>query len=124
LKNIVNQGWSKNALALTSKRFEFDPATEDYGSAKVVDPGVDFFCAFPQVWKKVYKEIPPQFRIGHQKWDSYLLAFLWHNCQRRFFDITELQPIYHPKHGGRHMPHHIAVPEEAFYLNMGFPQRL
>lgn len=124
LKGIVNRGWSKGAQALTSKRAEFDPVKPDYDQAKVVDQGVDFFCAFPAVWKKIYQEIPTGFRIGHQEWDSYMLSWLWNNCQNRFFDLTNLRPIFHPRHGDRNMPHHIQVDREKFYFNMGFPPLL
>lgn len=124
LKELVNKAWSKQALALTSQRLEFDPNTEDYFLARVVDYGCDFFCAFPQVWKQAYKAIPEQFRIGHQRWDSWMLNFLWHTLNRRFVDITTLGPIFHPKHGSRKMPHHIAVPDEAFFHQIGFPPPL
>jgi hypothetical protein len=121
LKDIVNRGWSKQAQALTSKRYEFDPARENYNDAKVVDVGVDFFCAFPSAWKQVYKHIPGCFRISHQRWDQYMLAFFTHTFPNRFFDLTNHRPIFHPKHGDRQMPHHIAIPEDCFYEMMGFP---
>lgn len=121
LKDIVNRGWSMSAQALTSKRCEFDPARENYDSAEVVDMGIDFFCAFPQVWKQVWRHLPGVFRIGHQQWDSYLLAFLNHLLPNRFFDLTKHRPIYHPKHGDRKMPHHIILPPEQ-YAQIGFPR--
>src|SRR4030095_231472 len=124
LKDILNEGWKKGAMALTSRRYEFDPATEDYDAARVVDPGADFFAALPPAWKEVYKEIPTGFRIGHQLWDSWMLAFLYHRCFRRFFDVTAMRPIFHPKHGDRTMPHHAIDDPESFYLQMGFPPAL
>jgi len=124
LKDLLNQAWSKNALAMTSQRLEFDPKTEDYFRARVVDMGADFFCAKPDIWKLAYKEIPTAFRIGHQRWDNWMLNFFWYHCQRRFVDITTLGPIFHPKHGDRKMPHHIVVPEGSFYHGIGFPPPL
>jgi len=124
LRDLVNVGWKQQALALTSKRAEFDPATEDYDHAKVVDMGVDFFCAFPVVWQQVYKAIPAGFRQGHGLWDSWMLGFLNHRCVRRFFDITALRPIFHPKHGDRLMPCQIQVPPDCFYEQIGFPPAL
>lgn len=125
LKDIVNRGWSMGAQALTSKRYEFEPTLPDhdraYNEAKVVDVGVDFFCAFPNVWKRVWKEIPAGFRISHQLWDSWMLAFLTHLYPQRFFDLTRHRPIYHPRHGDRKMPHHILVDPESFQPNWGFP---
>lgn len=124
LKQLLNEGWSKGLLAMTSQRLEFDPRTEDYFRARVVDMGADFFCAMPDVWRQAWKEIPKQFRIGHQRWDNWMLNFLWHLCARRFRDITTLGPIFHPKHGDRKMPHQIAVPEGGFYHEIGFPPPL
>lgn len=124
LKALVNQAWSKGALAMTSQRLEFDPKTEDYFRARVVDMGADFFCAKPEVWKRVYKAIPAQFRIGHQRWDQWMLNFLWHTYRRRFVDITTLGPIFHPKHGARKMPHSIDATGVNFYQQIGFPPKL
>jgi len=124
LKELVNKAWAKQAVAMTSQRLEFDPKTEDYFRAVVRDLGADFFCAMPAVWKQVYKAIPEQFRIGHQRWDQWMLNFLWHSYQRRFVDITTLGPIFHPKHEGRKMPHHIDASNVNFYQQIGFPPAL
>ena len=124
LKALVNQAWSKGALAMTSQRLEFDPKTEDYFRAVVRDLGADFFCAMPVVWKQVYKAIPNQFRIGHQRWDQWMLNFLWYNYRRRFVDITTLAPIFHPKHEGRKMPYTIDADHVNFYQQIGFPPKL
>jgi hypothetical protein len=124
LKAMVNQAWSKGALAMTSQRLEFDPKTEDYFRAVVRDLGADFFCAKPAVWKEVYKAIPQQFRIGHQRWDQWMLNFLWHTYRRRFVDITTLGPIFHPKHGERKQPHNIDASGVNFYQQIGFPPAL
>jgi hypothetical protein len=124
LKEIVNKAWAKGALAMTSQRLEFDPKTEDYFRAVVRDLGADFFCAKPAVWKQVYKAIPNQFRIGHQRWDQWLLNFLWHTYRCRFVDITTLGPIFHPKHGDRKQPHNIDASGVNFYQQIGFPPPL
>jgi hypothetical protein len=124
LKAMVNKAWAKGAVAMTSQRLEFDPKTEDYFRARVVDLGCDFFCAKPEVWKQVYKSVPTQFRIGHQQWDNWMLNFLWHTYRRRFVDITTLGPIFHPKHEGRKMPYHIDVTGVNFYQQIGFPPAL
>lgn len=124
LKELVNQAWAKQAVAMTSQRLEFDPKTEDYFRARVVDLGADFFCALPAVWKQVYKAIPPQFRIGHQRWDQWMLNYLWFTFKRRFVDITTLGPIFHPKHDGRKMPHPIDASNVNFYHQIGFPPAL
>jgi hypothetical protein len=124
LKELLNRGWQKGVMAMTSQRLEFDPKTEDYFQARVVDLGADFFCAMPDVWKLAYKEIPKQFRIGHNRWDQWMLNFLWYHLQRRFCDITTLGPIFHPKHGNRKMPHPVDCTGVNFYHQIGFPPPL
>jgi len=124
LKELLSQAWNKGVLAMTSRRLEFDPKTEDYFKARVVDLGADFFCARQEVWGQAYKEIPAQFRIGHNRWDNWMLNFLWHTCRRRFVDISTLGPIFHPKHGGRKQPHAIDDSNVNFYQQIGFPPPL
>lgn len=124
LKELVNKAWAKGALAMTSQRLEFDPKTEDYFRAVVRDLGADFFCAMPAVWKQVHKAIPSLFRIGHQRWDQWMLNFLWYKYRRQFVDITTLAPIFHPKHEGRKMPYTIDTTGVNFYQQIGFPPAL
>jgi len=121
LKDSLNRGWGRRAMALTSRRYEFDPAAPDYDRAQVVDMGADFFCAFPQVWKLAYSKIPKQLRIGHQRWDQWILCHLWQQYPQRFWDITYARAIFHPRHGERHMPHHISISESEFPPSYGFP---
>lgn len=125
LKEMVNNGWARGALAMTSQRLEFDPKTEDYFRARVVDLGCDFFCAKPEVWKQVYKAMPTAYRIGHGLWDSWMLSFLQAALQRRFVDITTLGPIFHPKHGDRKRTTMGEIPRDMFIeQGLGFPPRL
>ncbi len=111
-------------LALTSMRYEFDPDTEDYDKAAVADHGVDFFAATPQVWKRCWKEIPPEFRIGHGGWDSWMLGFLNFTCGLGFKDITKHRCIFHPRHGSRHAPHSFNAQTPAIFSHLSmFPSR-
>lgn len=125
LKAMVNQAWAKGALAMTSQRLEFDPKTEDYFRAVVRDFGCDFFCAKPEVWRKVYKAIPAAYRIGAGGWDNWMLGYLSLTFPRRFFDITTLAPIFHPKHGDRIRPPTGPAPEDPYITSgLGFPPAL
>ena len=125
LKELVNKAWAKGALAMTSQRFEFDPKTEDYFRARVVDFGCDFFCAKPEVWRQVYKAIPTAYLIGHGLWDSWMLNFLQAHLQRRFVDITTLGPIFHPKHGDRKRTTMAEIPRDRYIeQGLGFPRAL
>jgi len=123
LRTIVNSLIYGGTLALTSKRYEFDPETENYDRAVVADHGVDFFAATPQVWKKCWKEIPSEFRIGHGGWDSWMLGFLNFHCKRLFLDITPYRCIFHPRHASRHAPHSFEIPNPSFSHLSAFPMR-
>lgn len=125
LKELVNKAWAKGAMAMTSQRLEFDPKTEDYFRARVVDMGADFFCAKSEVWKQVYKAIPNAYRIGAGGWDNWMLGYLSMTFPRRFFDITTLAPIFHPKHGSRIRPPTGEAPKDRFITSgLGFPPAL
>jgi hypothetical protein len=123
LKPIVSAMTRDGALALTSRRYEFEPDKENYDTAVVADHGVDFFAAIPQVWQKCWKEIPNEFRIGHGGWDSWMLGWLNLNCKRRFYDISQYRCIFHPRHASRHQPYSFSVPSPAFSHLSSFPQR-
>lgn len=110
-------------LALTSMRYEFEPDAENYDRAAVADHGVDFFAAVPHIWKRCWKEIPKEFRIGHGGWDSWMLGFLNWTCKRKFVDITPYRCIFHPRHGSRHAPHTFSTPNPVFSHLSTFPQR-
>jgi len=125
LKAIVNQGWAKHGLAMTSQRLEFDPKTEDYFRARVVDYGCDFFCALPEVWRQVYKAIPPTYRLGNGGWDNWMLGFLTLTLPRRFFDLSTQAPIFHPRHADRKRTAMEAAPPDQFITSgLGFPPHL
>lgn len=124
LKPIVTAMlYNASHLALTSMRYEFEPDTEDYDRAAIADHGVDFFAAIPEVWKRCWKEIPNEFRIGHGGWDSWMLGFLNWTCKRKFVDITRYRCIFHPRHGSRHAPHTFSTPNPVFSHLSSFPQR-
>lgn len=96
----------------TSRRFcletrELDPA----------DHGRDIFICKPRVWKAVANEIPHVCRIGHQRWDSWLVGFL--RKKRQFGDFTQMRVVFHPTHEERQMPHadeiEFSGPYEGFW---------
>lgn len=125
LKEIVNKGWAKQGVALTSQRLEFDPKTEDYFRAQVVDYGCDFFCALPAVWRQVYKAMPDVYRIGAGGWDNWMLGYLTLTFPRRFFDLSTFGPIFHPKHDSRIRPPTGPAPADKYITSgLGFPPRL
>jgi len=69
------------------------------------DKGRDIFVCTPVVWRNVAKEIPACCRIGHQQWDSWMVAYLRTTLRNGFAEFTRIPCIYHPSHGMRQMPH-------------------
>lgn len=104
---------SKLACAI-SRRFEFDP---ELGPkvGEIVDYGLDIFVAEPVIWQAAAHAIPPQFAIGHQLWDTWMLSFFLHQSRGRCADFTGAKAIWHPRHGNRG-DFSMAPPENDFYL--------
>jgi hypothetical protein len=98
---LVHQSGGSCAV---SWRWEF---TEDTRSSKVVDLGMDFFCAHQSVWKEVGKIYPSEYRIGHSSWDAIMLGAFNVVDQKGLFDLTHHKLVFHPKHEDRIRPHHI-----------------
>lgn len=87
--------------AVTSKRYQFDPAKQDLSQAVVEDNGADFFLAQPNMWKYVSNQAPVNLRFGQDMWDHWLLGFFNVMLGKQFRNITDYRCIYHPKHEGR-----------------------
>lgn len=110
-----------HAMCAVSRRYEF--VGENVEKAGMVDFGIDFFAATQQVWKRVAREIPDQFRIGHGCWDSYVLGFFNTNYGAMVFDITPTRCIFHPRHGDRKRVHPIDQTVGGRYLEQcGWPR--
>ena len=91
---------SPRAMSASSWRYEFDPA-EGIETGKVVDCGLDFFCATPGVWDQASNLLHPGLRLGCQSWDTQMLSFLSTFTVAGFYDLTPGRVIFHPRHGGR-----------------------
>ena len=83
-----------------SRRLQFEPnGTPKKG--RLVDLGLDFFFARPSVWALVASEIPDQFIIGKQLWDTWVLSFFLIHAGEYCVDATAANMIWHPRHGAR-----------------------
>lgn len=109
----------KKASCAVSYRYQFDP-TNPVAEKKVVDNGLDIFCAVPEVWRHAAKEIPRDFRIGHQRWDTWMIGFLNTHYFQSFYDFTASKTIFHPKHESRKFGHEIKgqIPFEPTAFSM------
>ena len=69
------------------------------------DKGRDIFILTPATWRKAASRIPPECRIGHQQWDSWMIGFLRKECEKKFAQFNDVPCVFHPAHGERLMPH-------------------
>lgn len=88
-----------NAQCAVSSRYEFIPGNPVKAPA-VIDNGLDFFAATPDVWRQFAKDVPAHFRIGHNTWDTFAIGWMNTHCDG-FYDITPAKVIFHPRHSGR-----------------------
>lgn len=70
------------------------------------DRGRDVFIARWDVWGRIAKDIPDQYRISHNAWDAYLTDKFREHWNDRFLDFTAFRYVLHPHHGGRKRPYH------------------
>lgn len=101
---------SLKAETCYSRRYQFE---DDISKASIVDWGLDFFAATPETWLRIYDEIPGEFRIAHQQWDTWMVS--WMSKHTKCYEISLCKCIYHPKHGDR-IPNP-AVEVESKYLS-------
>lgn len=120
LGSVVAECIRKNVQAITSKRYEFEPDAPNMDKAKVKDSGYDFFMADAKLWAGAATHVPSGYRIGHNRWDNWVLGYFNVICGKRFVDVTSRRCIFHPRHGERNQPHHIQVPNDRF-LQLGRP---
>jgi hypothetical protein len=107
------------ARACISRRHHFEPGAQTLDQARddPLDRGRDIFVTRPDIWRKVAEEIPPVFRIGHQKWDAWLSDYFKTTQGKYFTDFTRLRCVFHPIHGDRKMPY----APELEDVNMHYP---
>lgn len=98
----VEEKLKKRFTAATSWRYQFDPEKGIASAeAKPSDMGLDFFCATPDVWRRVAEECPEDLRIGCQQWDTWLLSFFATFECESYADITPARVVFHPRHENR-----------------------
>lgn len=120
LGKVVRECQQKKIEAITSMRYEFEPEQKDLNKAVVKDSGYDFFMSSPEMWLGAFKQVPNGYRIGHNRWDNWVLGYFNTVCRKRFVDVTSKRLIFHPRHGERKQPYHISVPQDI-YLELGRP---
>lgn len=83
-----------------SRRLQFEP-NGPLRDGRLVDLGLDFFFARPSMWALVASEIPTQFEIGKQLWDTWVLSFFLIHAGENCVDLTPSNLIWHPRHTAR-----------------------
>lgn len=105
-----------------SRRLQFDPAT-GLRNGKLVDLGLDFFFARPSIWALVSSEIPEQFVIGKQLWDTWVLSFFLVHSGQKCVDATPCGLVWHPKHNSRGDFAMEPPPGDTYLDRVSWPQR-
>lgn len=108
----VEKKLKQRFTAATSYRYEFIPeAGFLHANLSPTDNGLDFFCAKPDVWRRVAEKCPDDLRLGCQMWDTWLLSFFATFECETYADITPARVVFHPKHGNRKYGPTPKVPE-------------
>jgi len=71
---------------------------------RIVDQGLDWFAATPEIWRRILPHVPRWFRVGHCLWDTWMLAAFMYFSHGECYDATASEFIYHPKHFDRDSP--------------------
>lgn len=94
LPEITKKLNAKRMKAATSYRWQGDPPA-------VIDPGLDFFMALPEVWADFAEKVPRSLRIGANQWDSWALSYFATYQTEWYSDLTPAKVVFHPEHGSR-----------------------
>lgn len=87
----------------------------DLKSGMMLDNGLDFFAAKPQVWSALAKKVPSEMCLGRCLWDTWTMTWMAHEYGSGFADVTGMRFIFHPAHGDR-LDQNWNAPNEDFYL--------
>jgi len=118
---VVANAFSRGARAATSWRYQYEPG-KSLDFARVVDNGVDFFAASPDLWAVALSKMPSAYRAGHPMWDSWLLGFFNVTCKSQFADLSAARCIFHPRHGHRKTVYSIALAHDEYSNYAGMPR--
>ena len=106
-KEVETHMQQRGFEAAMSRRYQFRPGAP-LSTGALVDAGLDIFIASPNVWMQVHDLVPPEFRIGHNRWDTFMLGALNYLRPGRVLDFTRAKVVFHPVHGGRRQPYAIS----------------
>lgn len=85
----------------------------------IIDNGLDFFCAVPEVWKRLAIRIPEEFTLGRIAWDQWTLGWMVANYGRKCADVSPASICWHPPHSGRE-DQNWDIPTDDKYLKQFF----
>lgn len=122
LPAVIQQVIAKRGRAAVSRRYEFTGDDVERARLEDNDWGMDFFWATSDLWLQLTKVLPPHFRIGHDRWDAYLLGFFNTVAPGAFWDITGRRCIFHPRHVDRKREYEIWKVDDQFTLKSGMPR--
>ena len=92
----------------------------DYKTKELLpdDKGRDIWILRPSKWAMVAREIPLCCRIGHQRWDSWMMGFCRERFKGAFGEFSDVPCVFHPRHEERQMPHASEIVFQTRYDNV------
>lgn len=118
--NVEYQLMLRDLKCAVSRRWEI-PETGILTDSKVVDYGLDWFAATPEMWAAAAREIPSEFQLGKILWDTWMLGFFLNFSNGSCADLTPSRVIFHPKHGDRN-DQNIIRPNSHYYAFAKWPR--
>ncbi len=112
----------RGGKAAVSRRYEFQDEHVEGAVLLPEDLGLDFFFATADLWLKLSRTIPPDYRIGHSSWDTYTLSFFNTIAKGGFYDITNRRCVFHPRHGDRKRKYNINPVDDKFTMKPQMPR--
>lgn len=113
LKEVERRMDAQGIKCAVSQRYDLE-------SGFVIDQGLDFFCAVPEVWESAARKIPKEFRIGFGAWDNWMLGFFVCEYGRKCADISRERCVFHPRHESRLSPNWEGKALEHKYVRQHF----
>lgn len=121
-KSVLELMVMTSAKAGLSRRLNFDKK-EGIRNAQFTDLGLDVFVAQPEVWRKMYRQVPKDYRIGHIMWDTWCSGYFNRVLKGSVVDFSHFRCVFHPNHEGRKRPFEVTTLSDENTVKASIPGR-